>query len=75
MALNRKKFSTQADPNLLAELHLIAEIEGRQFQAVIEDAMREFIERRKGAKPNPVALSHFRASVERNRELYKLLAQ
>ena len=53
MALQREKFSTQADPVLLAEIRQIAALEGRQFQSVMEDAMRDFIERRKSGKPNP----------------------
>ena len=42
----RQKFSSQADPRLLGELRAIAREEGRQFQAVLEQALREFVERK-----------------------------
>jgi predicted transcriptional regulator len=49
MTAARQKFSSQADPQLLNELKAIAQEEGRQFQSVLEQAMREFIERRNQA--------------------------
>jgi hypothetical protein len=75
MALTRQKFSSQADPELLEALREIAQQEGRQFQAVLEQAMREFIERKNSAHPRAHVIAHFRASMEQNDELYKLLAQ
>ena len=47
MAQTRKKFSSQASPELLAALRAAAREEGRHFQAVLEDAMRGYLE----AKP------------------------
>ena len=38
-----KKFSSQADPDVLEALQEIAVREGRQFQAVLGDAMREYL--------------------------------
>ena len=75
MSAVRQKFSSQADPQLLAEIKTIAQEEGRQFQAVLEQAMREFIERKRSDRPREHVLAHFRASVEKNRRLGKLLAQ
>ena len=75
MSAVRQKFSSQADPQLLAELKMIAREEGRQFQAVLEQAMREFIEHKRNNKPRGHVLAHFRTSVEKNRRLGKLLAQ
>lgn len=43
----REKFSSQAAPEVLAALRRIAESEGRQFQAVLDEALWEYIERRK----------------------------
>ncbi len=45
MTTTREKFSSQADPKLLAKLRQIAEKEGRQFQSVLEDALGEYLER------------------------------
>ena len=42
----REKFSSQAAPEVLNKLRQIAEAEGRQFQAVLDEALREYIERK-----------------------------
>lgn len=75
MAPQRKKFSSQADEVLLRSLREIAKAEGRLFQAVLEDAMRQYIENVQSSKPRESVLAHFRASVERNRRLGELLAK
>ena len=41
----REKFSSQAAPDVLAALRQIAESQGRQFQAVLDDALRDYIDR------------------------------
>ena len=75
MAIRREKFSSQADPDLLASLRALAKQDGRHFQAVLEDAMRDYIESRAQEKPRAAVMAHFQASVEKNRELVKLLAK
>jgi hypothetical protein len=75
MALPREKFSSQASPELLAAVREIARKEGRHFQAVLEDALREYIENRAQAKPRTSVMAHFQASVERNRRLGEMLAE
>ena len=75
MALPREKFSSQASPELLAAVREIARKEGRHFQAVLEDALREYIENRAQAKPRTSVMAHFQASVERNRRLGEMLAK
>jgi hypothetical protein len=75
MRIPREKFSSQAQTELLAAMREIARKEGRQFQAVLEDAMREYIESHGQEKPRASVLAHFQASVEKNRRLGKLLAQ
>ena len=74
-AVKRTKFSSQADPELLEALREIARSDGRHFQAVLEDAMRDYIEVRQQSRSRPAVLSHFRASVVRNRRLLELLAE
>lgn len=75
MAVKREKFSTQADPHLLAEMRSIAASQGRQFQAIIEEAFIDFIDKQKQDKPRPYVMAQFQASVEKNDELGRLLAQ
>ena len=71
----REKFSSQVDPELLTVMRQIASNDGRQFQAVLEDAVRTYIEGREQRKIRPEVMAHARASMERNRELLELLAQ
>ena len=75
MATVREKFSSQASPELLARMREIARKEGRHFQAVLEDAMRDYIESNAQNKVRPEVMAHYRASVKKNRRLYELLAQ
>lgn len=41
----REKFSSQASPDTLAALRRIAQAQGRQFQVVLEEALRDYVER------------------------------
>ena len=75
MATRMQKFSSQANPELLASLRAIAKQDGRHFQAILEDAMRDYIEARRQDKPRAEVMAHFRASVEKNRRLGELLAK
>ena len=71
----RVKYSSQAAPELLSAMREIARSEGRQFRAVMEVAMQEYVESRARLTLGPEVMDHFQASVERNRRLYELLAQ
>ena len=81
MVARREKFSSQAAPELLAAVREIARQDGRRFQAVLEDALRQYIQDRESPKDHakekvrPEVMAHFRASVEKNRRLGELLAQ
>ena len=75
MVAAKESFSSHADPELLASLRKIADHEGRQFQSVLEDAIRDFVESHPETKPRAYVMGHFRASVEKNRRLGKLLSQ
>ena len=70
----RVEFSSQAKPELLASMKEIARSDGRHFQAVLEDAMVSYIESRAQHRIRPAVMAYYRASLERNRLLYKLLA-
>ena len=75
MGMQRVKYSSQASPEVLSTMREIARSEGRQFQAVMEEAMEEYIANRNRERPRPEVMAHFRASVERNRRLMELLAE
>lgn len=75
MVAQREKFSSQAAPEVLFEMREIARSEGRQLQAVLEEAMVNYIETKKSGNVRPQFMAHFRASLERNRRLGELLAK
>ena len=72
---SRRKFASQADAGLLERMQAAAKAEGRHFQAVLEDAMREYLAERDAQTPRSSVMAHFRASVERNRRLGELLSK
>ena len=75
MVATREKFSSQASPELLTGLRQVARDEGRHFQAVLEDAMQEYLDNKTQGKVRPEVMAHFHASLERNRRLGELLAK
>lgn len=70
-----QKFSSQARPELLEEVRRLAASEGRQFQAVLDEALVEWVERKKGSAPRPDVIAHAKASIARHRVLYQELAK
>ncbi|HLQ09903.1 MAG TPA: hypothetical protein VK128_12710 [Steroidobacteraceae bacterium] len=70
-----RKFSSQAEPEILEELQQIAAREGRQFQAVLGDAMREYLARKRHQAPRRNVLEAFQSSLEERDELYRSLAK
>lgn len=70
-----QKFSSQARPELLEEVRAIAAAEGRQFQSVLDEALAEWVERKKGERPRPETIAHLKASIARHRSLYEELAK
>ena len=75
MAAPKVKFSSQASPEVLSSIREIARGQGRHFQAVLQEAMEEYIANRNRETPRPEVMTHFRASVERNRRLMELLSE
>ena len=75
MVAYRKKFSSQASPELLEAVRKVARERGISFRAALEDAMREYVESRDQSKVRPEVMAHYRASLEKNRRLAELLAQ
>jgi predicted transcriptional regulator len=69
-----QKFSSQARPELLEEVRRLAAAEGRQFQAVLDEALSDWVDRKKGETPRPEVIAHAKASIARHRRLYEELA-
>ncbi len=70
-----RKFSSQADPEILKGLQEIAAREGRQFQSVLGDAMREYLAHKRQQAPRRNVLEAFQESLKERDELYRSLAQ
>jgi len=69
------KFATQADPEVLDEVRKIAAREGKQLQGVIDEALRDFIEKRKRGRPRPEVLTALGESLAEYEALYRELAK
>lgn len=76
----REKFATQVDSETLAEIRALAQQEGRQIQALVDEALVDLLEKRRQEKrgqekPRPHALAAYQASHEKYGALYKKLAE
>jgi hypothetical protein len=71
----REKFSSQASPDVLAALRELAATQGRQFQAVLDDAMRDYLERQSKSRPRQHVMATFASSLEEFDSLYRDLAK
>ncbi|HLF95698.1 MAG TPA: hypothetical protein VI457_01015 [Methylococcaceae bacterium] len=65
----------QATPEVLAALRRIADNEGRQLQSVLDEALREYIERKEQGRPRRQVLDAFAHSVAEFDSLYRELAK
>jgi hypothetical protein len=70
-----RKFSSQAEPEVLEALQAIADQEGRQLQSVLGEAMREYLARKQTRAPRRNVLEAFQKSLEERDELYRSLAK
>ena len=75
MPQTREKFATQVDGALLADLRGLAKQEGRQIQALVEEAITALIEQRRHGTPRPHVMSAYGKSHARYASLYKKLAE
>jgi len=70
-----RKYSSQAEPEILDAMQAVADREGRQLQAIIGDAMREYLARRQQQAPRRNVLEAFHESLKERDELYRKLAR
>lgn len=71
----REKFATQVDSGTLSEVRSIAKSEGRQLQALVEEALVDLIEKRKQGRPRANVMAAYQASHGQFAPLYKKLAE
>ena len=75
MPQTREKFATQVNSKVLAAVRTIAQSEGRQIQALVDEALADLIEKRKNTRPRQHVMGAYLASHEKYSDLYKKLAQ
>ena len=75
MSQRREKFATQVNSEILAAIRTIAKNEGRQLQALVDEALADLIEKRKNTRPRSHVMAAYLASHEKYGELYKKLAK
>jgi molybdopterin converting factor small subunit len=75
MKTTREKFATQVDPEILTALRELAGKEGRQLQALVDEALSDLVEKYKSSKPRGDVMALYQASLEKYSPLYKKLAE
>jgi hypothetical protein len=75
MAQTREKFATQVNSKILRDVRALADQEGRQLQALVDEALTDLIEKHKNAKPRSHVMGAYLASHEKYGPLYKKLAR
>jgi hypothetical protein len=75
MSQIREKFATQVNSKILSDVRALAEEEGRQLQALVDEALADLIEKHKNAKPRAHVMGAYLASQEKYGPLYKKLAR
>ncbi|MBI5281656.1 MAG: hypothetical protein HY858_08250 [Candidatus Solibacter usitatus] len=75
MSQVREKFATQVNSEILSTVRMIAQEEGRQIQALVDEALADLIEKRRHARPRAHVMAAYLASHEKYSELYKKLAK
>ena len=75
MSSGKEKFATQVSSEILVELRALAHAEGRQLQALVDEALADLIEKRNSTRPRAHVLNAYNASHERYAELYRRLAK
>lgn len=68
-------FCSQASPEVLAALRRIAESEGRQFQSVLDEALRDYVDRHQQDRPRRHVMAAFAESIQEFDELHRELAK
>jgi hypothetical protein len=75
MIQTREKFATQVNSKILKAVRALSEAEGRQIQALVEEALTDLLDKRKRAKPRANVMAAYLSSHEKYGALYKKLAE
>ena len=75
MSHPREKFATQVNSSILSAVRTLAQSEGRQLQALVEEALADLIEKHKNGKPRAHVMGAYLASHDKYASVYKKLAE
>lgn len=75
MSQPRENFAAQVASELLSAMRELSVAEGRQIEALVEEAFTDLVEKRKKANPRPHVMDAYLASHEKYAPLYKKLAE
>jgi hypothetical protein len=73
--MSREKFATQVDTDILAAVRSLARDEGRQIQALVDEALGDLVEKHRKARPRPHVTNAYLGSHEKFGSLYQKLAK
>jgi len=71
----REKFATQVDAAVLMQVRELAKKEGRQIQALVDEALSDLLEKHRQARPRSHVIAAYQASHSRFSGLYEKLAK
>jgi hypothetical protein len=71
----REKFATEVNSEILAAVRSLAKSEGKQLQALVDEALADLLEKRESGKPRAHVMAAYQASHETFGPLYKKLAE
>lgn len=74
-ASTREKFATQVDSRILTDFRQLSQETGRQIQSLMDEALRDLVEKHRRTQPRAHVLQAYAASHERFGTLYEKLAK
>jgi hypothetical protein len=75
LSQTREKFATQVSSATLTAVRALAVSEGRQLQALVDEALTDLLEKRRLGRPRAHVMAAYQASHETYGTLYKKLAE
>jgi hypothetical protein len=71
----REKFATEVNSEILAAVRSLAKSEGKQLQALVDEALADLLEKRESGKLRAHVMAAYQAGHETFGPLYKKLAE
>ena len=71
----REEFVTEVDAEILSAVRQLADRQGRQIQALMDEALADLIGKHNLSDPRPHVMAAYLASHEKYAPLYKKLAE